>query len=211
MTVFILTSASNQTNGQVPSLCYEVHGREDKYFNLISDTCTSVNAFYEKANVTSKNIFLNMVTKIGVRAVGRDDSSCTNIEVDLDSCTTSIDGVPLSQATYFVNGIGVRRNVNGTRVRIAVPNCADRQLVMWIFCTSGLVEDPVTWDYYRVQFIRFVVMRGLNLNEQSHGIIGMSTTKHCSITLFSPSPLFLSRSVLECASDSCGVYWSVWQ
>ena len=28
------------------SLCYEVHGSAGDYFNLISDTCTSVNAHF---------------------------------------------------------------------------------------------------------------------------------------------------------------------
>ena len=165
------TTVANQTTAQPPpSLCYEVHGRRDTYFNLISDTCTSVNAFYEKALVNSSNIDLNMVTKIGVRAVGGDNETCTNIEVDLDSCTTSVDGVILS--TYSLSGISVRRKDDGSRVRISVPNCADTHLVMYVFCTSGMVEDPVDWKYYRARFIRFVVLRGLNLNEFSHGLLG---------------------------------------
>ena len=165
------TAAANQTNAQPPpSLCYEVHGRRDTYFNLISDSCTSVNALYEKALVNSSNIDLNMVTKIGVRTVGGDNTTCTNIEVDLDSCTTTVDGVILS--TYSLNGISVRRKDDGSRVRISVPNCADTQLVMYVFCTSGMVEDPVDWKYYRARFIRFVVLRGLNLNELSHGLLG---------------------------------------
>ena len=172
MTVPILTSSVNQTNGQVPSLCYEVHGKAEEYFNLISDTCTSVNAFYQKADTGSPNIDLNVVTKIGVRAVAGDNRTCMDIEVDLESCSASVDGVLLEQASYSVNGIRLRWNANNSRVRIAVPNCADNLLVMWVFCASGNVEDPVTWVYYQARFIRFVVMRGLNLNEFSHGLIG---------------------------------------
>ena len=173
MTVPILTG---QTNGdQVPSLCYEVHGKAEQYFNLISDTCTSVNAFYQKAENLSDNIDLNVVTKIGVRAVGGDNSTCKNIEVSLESCTVTVDGVVQGSDVYNNNGIRLRRtaNANGLRVRIAVPNCARNMLVMWVFCASGRVEDPVTWEYFSASFIRFVVMRGLNLNDFSHGLIGM--------------------------------------
>lgn len=176
MTVPILTSASGNSSDDTPSLCYEVHGQRDRYFNLISDNCTSVNAFYEKAVINSPNIDLNVVTKIGVRAVEQGSTTCTNIEVDLDSCTTMINGAPLNTATYSINGINIRRSAgNKSRVRISVPNCSPRhQLVMWVFCASGMVEDPVTWEYFSAKFIRFVVMRGLNLNDYSHGLIGES-------------------------------------
>ena len=71
MTVPILTAhSSNITGSDIPSLCYEVHGKADEYFNLISDKCTTVNAFYEKAPINSSDIDLNIITKIGVRAVG---------------------------------------------------------------------------------------------------------------------------------------------
>ena len=49
------------------SLCYEIHGVADKYFNLVTDECISVNAHY--AAVSSS---LNVVNQIGMRAVGDD-------------------------------------------------------------------------------------------------------------------------------------------
>ena len=70
--------------------------------------------------------------------------------------------------------IAISTPVHGSRVCIAVSNCVDTMLVMWVFCSSGRVEDPVTWEYYYVNFIRFVVMGGLNLTELSHGLIGKS-------------------------------------
>ena len=71
-----------------------------------------------------------------------------------------------------VDGINVKHYPRSRRVRISVPNCADTMLVMWVFCKDGQVEDPVTWEFFDVSFIRFVVMRGLNLGETSHGLIG---------------------------------------
>ena len=53
----------------------------------------------------------------------------------------------------------------------SVPNCDNTDLVMWAFCTSGRIEDS-NWNYHDFDFIRFVVMRGLNLAEESHGIMG---------------------------------------
>lgn len=50
-------------------------------------------------------------------------------------------------------------------------NCEDTDLVMWAFCISGRTEDS-NLNYRDFDFIRFVVTRGLNLAEDSHGIIG---------------------------------------
>ena len=168
MTVPIKTDPDVQAGDVITSLCYEVHGAADKFFSLISDGCTAVNAHYAKADIASPNIDLNVVDAIGVRAVGN-DSECRNIRVGLSDCQATVNGVDIS-GTYRMGGITVRE-YNG-RVRIAVPNCADNRLVMWVFCMDGITEDPVTWVNFPFRMIRFVVTRGLNLNEQSHGIIG---------------------------------------
>ena len=171
MTVPILTDPNIQSIDDVPSLCYEVHGEAGAYFNLISDGCTSVNAFYEEAVTPSPNIDLNVVTQIGVRAVG-ESGDCWDIQVGLDGCTATVNGDGPPSGSFD----GIRVKQYASRVRISVPNCADNKLVMWVFCRKGQVEDPVTWVYYNVSFIRFVVMRGLNLDESSHGIIGEHNT-----------------------------------
>lgn len=40
------------------SLCYEVHGESDRWFNLVSDKCSSVNAHYsgltERLNIINR-------------------------------------------------------------------------------------------------------------------------------------------------------------
>ena len=168
MTVPVLQNRSPQLGDVQTSLCYEVHGEADQFFSLISDRCTAVNAHYTQAAINSTNVDLNVVDAIGVRAVG-DDGVCRNIRVGLSDCQATVNGVDIS-GTYRMGGITVRE-YNG-RVRIAVPNCADNSLVMWVFCVNGATEDPVTWEIFPFRMIRFVVTRGLNLNEQSHGIIG---------------------------------------
>lgn len=167
MTVPIWIDQNIKQGDLIVSLCYEIHGEADKFFNLVSDSCVTVNAHYSKAPITSPNIDLNVVDAIGVRAVSN-TGTCVNIHVGLPGCRTTVDGVDINM--YQSGGIAVRKYSN--RVRIAVPNCEDTVLVMWVFCTSGRTEDPTDWMYYDFDFIRFVIMRGLNLAEESHGIIG---------------------------------------
>ena len=186
----------------ISKLCYELHGEANAYFNLISDECTSVSAFYQTASTPSPNIDLNVVTQIGVRAVGNSDR-CYNIQVNLDSaCNATVDGHAATNNTF--DGITVRQYLRSRRVRISVPNCADTMLVMWVFCRDGQVENPVTWEYFDVSFIRYVVMRGLNLNEQSHGIIG----NNCDSLL--PGRLIhiylFCRTILECPNHNRALY-----
>ena len=143
------------------SLCYEVHGRSGQNFNFVSDLCVSVNAHY---TVVDPSLDINVIDQIGVRAVDS-NNQCHNIVADVNGCRAIVDGVERTSA-YRMARISVRRFPN--RIRIAVPNCEDQDLVMWVFCqtgTFGTIQSPM---------IRFVIARGFNLNESSHGIIGES-------------------------------------
>ena len=125
------------TTSDASTLCYEVHGEADRFFNLISDNCVAVNAHYARAGTNNPNIRLNVIDSVGVRAVSGDES-CVNIQVDLEGCSATVDDVSVNMP-YRANSISVRRYNN--RVRIAVPNCRDTDLVMWVFCTSGSTRD----------------------------------------------------------------------
>ncbi len=151
------------------SLCYEIHGRADQYFNLVTDECTSVNARYVAASSS-----LNVIGDVGVRAVAN-DGQCRNILVDVDGCTASVDGVALDpMGRYMSAGVSVRRYSN--RVRISVPNCNELSLVMWVFCETRTLDDPEAPNGILVaDMIKFVVMRGLNFgHSDAHGLIGES-------------------------------------
>ena len=149
------------------SLCYEIHGESDQWFNLVTDDCASVNTRY--VALTER---LNVMDSIGVRAAD-DAGRCVNIGVDVNECAATVNGAPLSiMGRYSSEGVNVRRYRN--RVRISVPNCADLTLVMWVICERRTLESPgepginVTGD-----MIKFVVMRGLNFgHRQSHGLLG---------------------------------------
>ena len=54
------------------------------------------------------------------------NNTCHNVEVDLTTCTATVDDIVTSNS--IMDGIRVRQS--GSRVRIAVPNCADTLLVM---------------------------------------------------------------------------------
>ena len=194
MTVPIWTDPNVEPGDEIESLCYEVHGENDAYFNLISDECTSVNAYYQEAVTPSENIDLNVVTSIGVRAIGGGGNRCWNICVDLDTCSATLNDNLLIGNMF--DDITVRPYPSSSRVRISVPNCADNMLVMWVFCRAGDVEDPVTWEHFPIKFIRFVVMRGFNLSPKSHGLIGMQLV----LKFLNSICLYIFRTILEYSS-----------
>ena len=148
-------------------MCYEIHGLTDQWFNLVTDECTSVNARYGMFNQD-----LNVIDEIGVRAVDTADQ-CVNIRVDVGNCTADVNDAALDvMGRYSMNGVSVRRYRN--RVRISVPNCNDLTLVMWVFCETRTLQDPVDGSEVTGDMIKFVVMRGLNTgNRPSHGLLGM--------------------------------------
>ena len=157
----------NALNVSRLSLCYEIHGSSEQWFNLVTDQCTSVNGRYD--DLTSK---LNIIDEVGVRAVDN-NGQCTNIRVDIDQCSADVNGVSLAlMERYSVAGINVRRYPN--RVRISVPNCNDLTLVMWVICENRTLDNPDSQGprTLQAQMIKFVVMRGLNYGRIAHGLLG---------------------------------------
>ena len=150
------------------NLCFEVHGDNDAYFNLVSDACVSVNAHYIRVRPEDN---INIIDSIHVRAVGS-DGNCHNIDMSLDQCGARVDGVSVDM--YNSAGISVRRFRN--RVRIVVPNCQDIDLVMWVFCLNytfvSREDENGNEITFKAEVIRFVIARGLDLAERSHGILG---------------------------------------
>ena len=149
------------------NLCYEIHGEAGATFNLVSDSCVSVNAHYRQVRPSES---LNIIDAVYVRAVDGYDR-CRNIAVDLDGCSASIDGDSIS-STFSASGVSVRPYTN--RVRIAVPNGDDHDLVMWAYCQNGTFQSYYngTETRFNAEMIKFVISRGLNLQETSHGLMG---------------------------------------
>ena len=149
------------------SLCYELHGKSDEWFNLVTDNCVSVNTHY-----TSLTRHINIMDSVAVRAVD-EDNTCLNIRVDLNGCTAAVGNTSLNvSGTYSASGIMVKRYSN--RVRISVPNCQDLTLVMWVICEQRSLYDRDAPDSkLTAEMIKFVILRGLNFDrQQAHGILG---------------------------------------
>ena len=169
----------NRTGVEVLSLCYQVNGAAGKYFNLVSDRCVSVNAHY--AAVESSRRFI--IDSIAIRAVDN-LGQCKNISVGVQECRATVNNVQVP-FRYSSGGISIRVYPS-RRVRISVPNCADVNLVMWVHCLNAII------DSLPVQMIRFVIARGFNLDETSHGILGRSVAAIQNESVCMPnSPKFL--------------------
>ena len=159
------------------SLCYEVHGRPREYFNFVTDDCASVNAHY--IDLTAH---LNVIDRVGIRAVeSGGNGQCRDISVDLSGCSAMIDGRPLNQSVrYNVRGIRVRQYPR--RVRVAVPNCNDLSLVIWVICQNNTIDDRINGGKITAEMIKIAVMRGLNFGHRNaHGILGKANLVHCSL------------------------------
>ena len=135
------------------SLCYEVHGDANKFFNLISDTCTSVNAYYTAMPLDSSR---NRISNIGIRASSGGPEGCVEIEIDHEDCRATVGGREVNNSVH-ISEVKVEKQV-GNRWRVFVPNCGRPGLVMWVTCTSNR--------------LRFDVTRGSNLRPSSHGLLG---------------------------------------
>ena len=62
---------------------------------------------------------------------------------------------------------------------MSVPNCAHLSLIMWVVCQNNTLRGYDIDDNMvtvTAMMIKFVIARGYNLQERSHGLIGMHHT-----------------------------------
>ena len=148
----------------ITPLCYEFHGEAGQIFNLVSDTCTLVNAHYTQP---IPELDINVIDVVTVRA--QDTAGvCRDIRMQLTGCSVSVDGTPVNDIDNM-NGIRVHKYPN--RVRVSIPNCA-RSVVMWMLCERGSLQNPVFSEDVQMDMIKFVLARGVGLNPTSHGLLG---------------------------------------
>lgn len=139
------------------NLCYEIHGRSNHNFNLISDKCASVNAHYSAVGS------LNIISAIAIRAEDN-EGRCRDILVNLERCSvsTGLGSAALTAVEEMISvaGISVRKR-SADRARVSLPNCEGVNLIMWVICERGAID-----------MIRFQIARGVNLRPTSHGLLG---------------------------------------
>ena len=149
-------------------MCYEVKGKPNKFLNLISDNCVSVNAHY----VAAKDPAENVIKAIGV--VGTDRANrChyVNVSVTEDgTCEATVDGEKLVNDSIDMYGFAVKHR--NKLVRIDAPNCGlgSAHLVMWVHCQKILVRTMPQ------NLIKFIINRGLCQRPSAHGLIGKLDT-----------------------------------
>ena len=149
------------------SLCYEIHGSPSRWFNLVTDECTSVNAYY--TNLTDID---NIIEQVAIRAID-DAGNCREILVNRDGCSTALDGVTVNASQYEADGVQITRYPR--RVQVAMPSCAESSLTMWLTCETRYHSDPYREVEIVVDALRFEVTRALNFgHSDTHGLIGKS-------------------------------------
>ena len=134
-------------------MCYEVRGKSDKYFNLISDCCTSVNAHYVAAYDPSDNV----IKVIGVVATDRgNETHYIKVEVNGSGfCEAQVDGQALVNNETEIRGVSVLHE--SKLVTISVPNCSPpkERLVMWVYC------QRLRLGYSPQTMIKYIINRRL--------------------------------------------------
>ena len=149
------------------SFCYEVHGTSDRFFNLISDGCISVNALYKRGVLDPE---LNFMTKYGIAADGI-SGQCHTLEFDVDGCKAFVDGF-LVTGSSMTDGIHVRKLRNEYKYIVSVPNCGTtRRLMMWILCSNTTRGNHIQ---IRDNALYFRVLYADGLRPFSHGLLGKS-------------------------------------
>ena len=141
------------TNAPPPALCYEVLGKPDSVFNIVSTHCTSVNALYSSLDAQR-----NVITMLGLLAVDN-GGVCVRVEVGADDCLPKVGGVRQS-SQYNKNGVSVTWSKG--LVNIVVPDCSRGDIVVSASCNTVGSQA----------ILGITLVRQLNYHPGSHGLLG---------------------------------------
>jgi uncharacterized protein YegL len=173
-TVLDISPIEVGVNDKTVSLCYQVHGEEEKFYNLVSDDCLSVNAHVTQPVPGVKS---HVIDKIGIRAIGNNATYCYDIGIARENCSVTVNGNPISVNEKFTeegievfNDRMIARNPNV--IRISVPNCG-RALVdaIQITCTEYNMRISRT-ETVPVKVLELTTTRGISPIEAAHGLVG---------------------------------------
>ena len=119
LTVAINSQSSSELDShqQPLSLCYQVHGDGDTYYNLLTTPFTSANGLWSSVDDSG----LHLLTEIGVQTLS-ENGECYNILIQLEDCTITINDFTTKAYVQFISS-----GVNVTRVddRVIVINVSD--------------------------------------------------------------------------------------
>lgn len=157
LTVRINTQSDSFSSDDL-SLCFEILGQNDKYFNLISDSCLSVNAHYSQSDQTPQ---INIIDEIAILLTNYIGEK-VNISVN-KQCNVQIGDRSIEQNVNH-NGVVVYHQ-SSSFVSIFSGNqyCGKEGVLMTINCES---DDN--------QGLQFNVFHGRN--GTAHGLLGEDIT-----------------------------------
>ena len=144
------------------SLCFQVHGESESYYNLISDDCIQVNVLYGAMKTHEDG---NFIKEIGILA-HNSETACTEITLQAKRCVPIINGVSFN-GSYNEDGIIIKKT--GKRnYEVTVPNCKPTQ-------GDDLNFKIACYKINKQKIIHFDVIRGGGIKPGAHGLIGKGT------------------------------------
>jgi hypothetical protein len=145
-------------------LCYEVHGQQQKVYNLVSDSCVTINAQLELASNPKVG---NVITRLGFKSLDY-DGWCHEIEVTLDGHKLLVDNKEVEDKWENKR---VHAEKISNSITVSVPNCNRK----------GLSFKTIFHDMNGADMIKFVIAEGSGLSTTSHGLIGQFWNKQVEV------------------------------
>lgn len=137
----------------LPALCYEVLGKPNLIYNMVSTPCVSINALYSPLD-EQRNV-MSVAGVVMVDSSGR----CVKVQVNAEDCIPVVGGV---RQSYQYNQNGVSVVWTKGLVNIGSPNCGHGSISISISCSS-MSDRPI---------LSFTLMRQLQDNVDAHGLVG---------------------------------------
>ena len=148
----------------IPSLCYEVYGMADKYFNILSDQCVSVNAHYSEVKKVGHGATrpLHIIDKIAIRAVDNVTSQCIDVVIEANNhtCLLSVNGAILRHGHFSKGDMHISYFL--TRAVLSLSNCDNGKIVFAVQCKR-----------LPTNFLELEIENGEGITLSSHGLVGM--------------------------------------
>ena len=137
------------------ALCYEIHGDQGRYFNLVSEPCLSINAHYLLQDPDKPLHFIDEIAVVATNAAG------DNVDMFIDrNCNLAVNG----EATQFFNssGVSVEAIPFFSDVVLVSDSGSGRRTEMVVVCAAG-EHGLMQLDIERDSVV---------VNSSSHGLLG---------------------------------------
>ena len=174
-----LYSVSIDADEAAPStLCYEIHGDNNVFLNLVSDRCFSINAHYDEVTGASGR---NIIDELTLRT-GDLTGSCVDIFVSSDDDCQAVfvrsdTRFERVNTTFYLRGVRVRF-ISGAAIEILLP-CLDIPgdgIRVILRCPMEHYYDTVSQQTYDIKRLWVEFQKNSTFDRNSgapHGLVGM--------------------------------------